>query len=414
MIFGRSIRRFAILTLALSAFVLRAQTAPTVPDPLGVRAALENAEKQHRETYTASKFAEAIVAARQGLALAERAGTIDDQVQFVRHLAYDNYLMGDSDSSIEYSERLLDFAERLDSNRIRAQAHRYLSQVYEAMNNDARTRSHAESSLRFAQLAGDEEVRIAALTAIGVSQARAGHYDTALKAFEECRAYWAKQRRPWNTVNSLVNIADVVAARGDLPGALQRYEEILAARVENKDLSGQVRTVVSIAGILRRLGRANEALPRLLAVRPLAESIGAHLVLAEFYSNLAQVQEGVGDFSAALGCQRRAAAEREQLVGERARLRATELEARLDLLQKQQAIDQLRTQVAVHEARLRAAAADLAQDRSYLIALIDGIVAIVVVALSGWLVMRYRGRSQRLHAAVAGALKSTGLPPPAE
>jgi tetratricopeptide (TPR) repeat protein len=412
----RKVPSFIFAVCAFAVLALRAQTdKPVLPDPLGVRAALAAAEKQHADTYAASKFAEAIVASRAGLGLADRSGTLADQVQFIRHLAYDYWLMGDNDSAIEYSQRLLDCAELLGDNRLRAQSHRYLSQVYETMDDDARARSHADSALRFAQLAGDEDVRIYALTSVGLSEARARHYDAALRAFEESRTYWEKQRRPWNAVNSLVNLADVIAARGDLPAALQRYEEILAARVQNNDRSGQVRAVAAIANLLRRLGRADEALPRLVAARSLAEAIGSHRVLAEFYNSLAQVHEARGDFAAALATERLAANERNQLASDRARLRSSELEARLELLQKQEAINQLRSAVAVNEARLRTTAADLAQVRSFRIAVIDGVAAFAVIVAAAYLVWRYRARSKRLHAAVAKALQAAPLgelPPP--
>ncbi len=299
-----------------------------VPDPLGVRDTLVTAENQHRTAYQASKFAEAIAAARGGLELADRAGTLQDQIQFVRHLAYDYFLMGDNESALDYSQRLLNCAELLNDNRIRAQGHRYLSEIYATMKDDALSRSHAESALRLATLAGDGDVRIYALTVVGLSEARARHYDAALRAFEESRVYWRKQNRPWNTVNSLVNIADVAEDRGDLADALRRYEEIVAGRIANGDRSGQVRAVAAIAGLLRQLGRADEALPRLVAVRALAESIGSHRVLAEFYLNLAQVQEARRDFAAALATERLAESESEALGSERARLRSSELEAR--------------------------------------------------------------------------------------
>ncbi len=386
---------------------LRAQPASAAPDPTEVRARLDAAEKRHRDTYAASNFADAIAASRAGLELADRSGTLLDQVQFVRHLAYDNWLMGDNDSALDYSQRLLEHADALNDNRVRAQSHRYLSQIYETMEDDLRSREHAERALHFAQLAGDEDVRIFALTSVGLSELRAHHYDAALRAFEESRAYWLKLNRPWNAVNSLVNIADLADARGDLTGALKLYEEVLTTRIANNDRSGQVRAVATIASLLRRLGRADEALPRLVAVRPLAESIGGHRILAAYYISLAQVHEARRDYATALATERLAAAEHEQLTSERARLRSSELEARLELLQKQQAIDQLRTTVAVHEARLRAAAADLAHVRSFRISIIDGVMALGAITFAAWVVMTYRARTKRLHAAVASALATS-------
>ena len=405
MVFWRKISPGFFATFFALGLPIFAQRAPEKPDAKGVRDSLANAEAQHRDAYAASKFAEAIAAARGGLALADKAGTIADQVQFVRHLAYDNWLTGDLDSALDYSQRLLDCAETLNDNRIRAQGHRYLSQIFETIEDDARSRSHAEQSMRFAQRAGDEDLRIFALTAIGQSDARAKHYEAALRAFEESRAYWQKLKRPWNAINSLVNIADVAIARGDLSGALKRYEEILAARIENKDYSGQVRAVATVADLLRQLGRADEALPRLVATRELAESIGSHRVLAEFYGSLARVQEARQDLANALSAERVAASERELLGSERARLRATELEARLELVQKQEAINQLHSIIAVNEAKVRMANADLVQARAFRIAVIDGAIAIAVIGVAGWLVLRYRARHKRLVAAVSNSLK---------
>ena len=401
-----------VIAWVFPVLALRAQTdAPAVPDPLGVRAAMAAAEKEHREFYQAAKYDEAIRAARRGLELAERSGTLNDQVPFIRHLAYDYWLRGDNDSSIDYSQRLLDSADLLDDNRSRAQGHRYLSQVYETLNDDLRARSHAENSMKFATASGEEQLRISALNAIALSELRARHFDDALRMFQECRAFWQKQGSRLNANNMLANVADVADARGDLAGALKTYEEILAVRVELNDRRGQVRAVSAIAGLLRRLGRPDDALARLTATRPLAESVGGHRLLAEFYGHLAQVHEARREFQLALATERLAATERDQLISERARLRAAELESRLGLLQKQQAIDQLRSQVAINEARLRATASDLAHVRSFRIAVIDGVIAFAVIVAAGFTVWRYRVRTRRLHAAVTQAAQPTAASP---
>lgn len=400
----------AFAALVLIAPALRAQAAASplarVTDAAGVHDALANAETTHRSAYQAAKYDDALRAARDGFALAEKFGTLADQIQFLRHLAYDNWLVGDNESAIDYSQRLLDAADLQNSDLVRAQAHRYLSQVYETLNDDARSRTHAEQSLHFAVLAEDPLVRIQALNAVGLSQARAGNYEAATHAFEEGRAYYEKQGNRLAASNSLANLADLADVRGDLPRALQLYEEILATRTAIKDARGQVRAVSAIASLLRRLGRSAEALARLTAIRAQAEAIGGHRLLTEFYTDLAQVQETLGDFAAALRTERLAATEREQLVSERARLRASELETRLELAQKEQAIEHLRSVVATHDALMRSTAADLAQVRSFQIAVVDGIVVVAVIAVAGLLVWRYRVRSRRLHTAVKKALES--------
>lgn len=155
MIFRRKIFYPSLALFGLTAVVAWAQPAPSASEVAGARDALANAETAHRDAYAASKFAEAITASRGGLALAERAGTIQDKIQFIRHLAYDNWLMGDNESAFDYCQKLLECAEQVNDNRIRAQAHRYLTQIYETMGDDARARTHAEQSMHFAQLSGD-------------------------------------------------------------------------------------------------------------------------------------------------------------------------------------------------------------------------------------------------------------------
>ena len=395
MVNWRRITLATVCVLMANAVALRAQPTlitsqrPVLPpqEAAATRQTLDTAEKQHRDAYQATKFADAIAAARGGLALADQAGTLADQLQFVRHLAYDYWLMGDNDSAIEYCQRVLEAADRLNDDRTRSQAHRYLSQIYGTLGDDRRAREHADTALRFAQLAHDDDVRIYALTEVGSAEARAKHYDAALKIFEECHAYWEKQKRPWNAVNSLVNIADVAEARGDLAGALKRNEEILAARVKSNDLSGQARTAVNLSGLLLRLRRPDEAFARLTTIRPLAESIGSHRILSEFYSSLSLAQEARKDI-AAVATERLAAAEREELVSERARLRAEELEARLQISQKQAAIEQLIRTLSRRQSEIQLLETERVDAQTLRRALFGGlgltVLFVVIIVVQQW------------------------------
>ncbi len=391
----------AILTFASPSHAQPAIVSPQPPvvpaaDAAAIRQTLETAEKQHRDAYQASKFSEAIAAARGGLALADQAGTLADQLQFTRHLAYDYYLMGDNDSALDYCQRVLEAADRLNDDRVRSQGHRYLSQIYGTLGDDRRARAHAETALRFAKLSGDDDVRIYALTEVGLAEARARNYDAAIRLFEQCHNYWDAHKRPWNAANSLVNIAEVTEARGDLAGAWKRQEEILAARIKSNDLSGQARTVITIASLLQRLGRTDEALARLTAVRALVESVGSHRILASFYETLAQVQEARKEFSGAVVTERLAAAEREALAGERARLRAEDLEAKLESAQKQAYIQQLVRTMSRREAQIQLLETERADNATMRRALFAGLgfsALLVVIIVAMYFQLR---RSRRL------------------
>lgn len=377
----------------------KAPAAETPPKNATPQELLAIAERRHEETYRAANYVEAIAVSLEALHLAERSGTLVDQAPFVRHLAYDYWLVGNNTSAIEYSQRLLDIASTLDDNRLRAQGHRYLAQIYNVLGETTLSRTHGENALRFATLTGDQALRMPALNTIALADAKAGAFDEAERKLTEIYAYWEKQGNRRSLANALANIADLAIARQDFPRALELYESILKTRTEIDDRRGQVRALSAVGGLLRRLDRADEAYARLTAMRAQAESIGDDRLMTEFFGVLAEVQEARGDFPAALASERLATVARERIASEAARLRAADLESRLAVVREQQEREKFDRALALREAELRAAAAEVARARSDRFALIDGILLVVVMVAAGWLVLRSRRHSHRVERA---------------
>jgi signal transduction histidine kinase len=419
---GRSLPSFRVLLrLAFASacgfgfsFYLSAQPAlPSVPTPESA-VALEPAaalalqpkaasldtslaiiEARHQELYRAADYSAAIAAAREGLALAEQSGSPRQQGPFLRHLAYDYWLMGETDLALDYSQRLIETAEKLGDKLLLAQAHRYLSISYAAMGDFARARPQAETTLRLAETAGEPTLVALARQDVAINQMKAGNFAAARATFEEVRTFWEQQGNRWNAYNTLANLADLSEAEGDLPTALSLYEKIYAVRVELADRRGQVRALSALASLLLKLHRSDEALVRLATARPLALAIGGHRLLAEFHSAVARTQEARRDFGAALSAERQAAAEREQFAGERARLRASDLAGRLDTVQKQRSIDALIRDKVVQDADLRAKEAELAHARFLRFALLDGLILVALAFAGVVLLQRTRLRAER-------------------
>lgn len=369
--------------------------ASAAPSATSLDATLATVEARHREFYRASDYPAAIAAARDGLALAEASGTLHQQAPFLRHLAYDYWLMGDSELALDYAQRVIETGDTLADPVLRAQGHRYLSITYGAMGDQPRARAQAETALRLAEQADDANLLAFTRQDLAISQAQAGELPAARRAFEEVRAYWERQGNRWNANNTLANLADLAEREGDLPGALALYEKIYAVRVELNDRRGQVRALSALASLLLKLSRPDEALARLTTARPLAESIGGHRLLAEFHGIVALTQEARRDFGAALAAERLATTAREQLATERARARAADLSERLDLAQKQRAIDTLVREKVVQHADLRTQQAELAHGRSLRFALFDGLLLIAIVFATIVLLQRMRLRAER-------------------
>ncbi len=379
----------SLVALAVFITVGRAANSPTFNSAL--RAALDTAEANHKAAYANADFPAAIAFSRGGLEQAQQGGSLTDQVPFIRHLAYDYWLMGDTGLAFDYSQRLLEFAGILNDERLHSQGHRYLSIIYDTMGDTANSRVHAEQALRHARRTTDERIYTFALQALAVCQVKQGELDAAERSFETNRLYWQKMNDRWNAANSLANIADIADARGDLARALQLYEEIYATRVTVKDRRGQVRALSAIASLLRRLHQPDEALARLEIARPLAETIGGHRILTEYFKTLAQVQEDRGDFAAALAAERVAQAEHEELAGQRARLHAADIEARLELMRKQQTVSRLQ------RTNAELGAGDAVNGRQYLlwIGLIDAFFLLLITVGAVSLVIHYRRHAER-------------------
>jgi signal transduction histidine kinase len=353
-------RRLLLLPAALAASAAEppAGSAPAENDPAAssstassaLRAELETAERHHRAHYIAANYVEAIAVARAGLARATSAGTLRDQVSFLRHLAYDHWIAGVSDVALDYAHRVVEAGESLDDPGIRSPGHRYLSIIHHNLGDFDRARTHALAAQAEARRTADPRLAVFALEALAACDLQAGDFAAAERGFAEVRAFWQQRDFAWNAANSLFDLARVSEARGAFTGALATYREVLAARISFNDRRGQVRASRAIAGVLRRLGRAAEAAAELERVEALALEIGGHQVLAEYHAERALVHEALGDFARALAAERLADTARDALAGERARVRSAEISARLDLVQKERAIAELKRDRTLHAA----------------------------------------------------------------
>ena len=369
----------------------------TVARAVPIAEQLAAAESRHETAYRAADYPTAVAAALEGLGIAAQSASLRDQVPFLRHLAYDYWLIGDSELALDYSQRVLTAAEKLHDNTLRAVGHRYLGLAYFSMGNFAQSRPQTEEALRFAKASGDADVIASIKLHLGNELAKARDVAGARQLFEEVLAHWEKKGNPRNASNAQANLADLAEQQGDLPAAIALYEKIYAVRVEANDRRGQVRALCALAGLLVKTGRAEEASAKLATARPLVESIGGFRLLHEFHSSVAQVQEARGDYQAALVAERLAVAALQQVIGERARLHAADLAERLELSRHERTIAALTQEKDLQAAQLHAREAELARarDRALWITVASalGFAALIAVVVSHRLRLRTERRA---------------------
>ncbi len=385
--------------------MVRAQLAPPgQPHSAEVQSdpELEADREGWRKAYSVSDYRTSIAVSLAGLARAQAIHDGGAEAEFLRHLAYDNRLMGNLDLAIHYSQRMLELAARFHLTEEASRAHRYLSDIYDEFGDPVRAREQADEALRLSAGLTDPRLRIFALESRGHSERRTGQFAAARADLETVRAFWAAHGSRWNAANSVRDLADVSEAEGDLPGALAGYEAARKEMAVVGDQRGLARAWYHEASLLRRLGRPDEAMADLDKARPLVMTIGGHRLLSEFHAELARMREMRGDLAGALADERAAAAEREALVGERAQALAADFEARRGIVQQQQALDELARKESVEaaglrqrEAELRERAAELARSRTLRWSIL-GAVLIGFAAL-GTVVLMQRARLRAEH-----------------
>ncbi len=353
-------------------------------------------ESERTKYYNDASYEQAIAASLRGYARAVELGSIEHRMLFLRHLTFDNWLLGNTENALEHGLQLLRLAESAGAVANRSRAHRYLSQIFQTLKDYRRAERHARDALAAAEEANHPALRAFARECLGLCAMASGDFDVARRELAAALAYWKSQGA---TVTGFVvrrEQGDLALAQGDLEGALAIYEEVVTLSAPGRNPLSNARALRRMATVLRRLGRPAEAMARLEQARPLVARVGGHLLRLEYFSELALVHEALGEFAPALAAERTALEARDAMAGAQARVQAAEAESRVDLEQKQQAIDRLAREAATRAADLRARDAELARTRTIRTAVIFAAATAVTALAVVLLAQRARLHARRL------------------
>jgi signal transduction histidine kinase len=144
--------------------------------------------------------------------------------------------------------------------------------------------------------------------------------------------------------------------------------------------------------VLRKAGRAEEALPHLSTALQIAGTLESTEVMADLYQEFALTSEARGDYAGALEYQRKQAAATEQIRGEQDRLRMSELRARYGAEQRELEIALLKRDQQLQRA-------ELGRRRSQTLAVVASLGGGSLLLGAIVMLQRYRLRAERrLHA----------------
>lgn len=272
------------------------------------------------------------------------------------------YLIRDYPTAMENFQRALDVAAKVGLQATRGPLSG-LGSVYGALGDTARAVEYQRRSLVASEATGNPTDIITSLTNLGNAERAAGDFTAARAHYQ--RGLELEQNRP---KRNRTDIADMQAllvgvdiAEGNYERAYAGLQPILEQR---RTLRGKIKltaALVDLADVLRHLGRLDEALAAIEEARSYVESLDIRGTRPETYETLARIQEARGDFAAALVATRRSHEAREAMTNEAVKSRAAELEARYDLVKKQQAIAALEQKQTLQAAELHAQRAELSR-----------------------------------------------------
>ncbi len=347
-------------------------------EPSNYRLQLETIVARYVDLYYSAHLQEALAEAQAGLQLATENHRPQDEAQFLKATGYVSWLLGDSAAATDYEQRLLALAERFDDDTLRSIACRVLGSIARQLGELDKSLTLTRQARDYGEQAGDADLRFGAVNNLGVLALQAGDFAEARRLHEEVLAYRESQGDRWNAAGSITNLADIALAEDDLANALVLHERAYEIRREVGDTRGQMRSLRQIAGTLRQLGRADEALEWLQAALARTEEITGHELLGDLWREIALTQEARGAAVEALAAERRANTEREALAGERTRARIAELETRFELARKEQLIASLDHEKQLQEAEIRLHEIQLSRIRYQRVGLISAALAIVL------------------------------------
>ena len=132
--------------------------------------------------------------------------------------------------------------------------------------NDRALEMH-QRSLRAAQTIGSRANEATAWMFLGQWYRRAGRYEDALNATQQCLDRATAAARP----RVRIALADIHAARGDSPAALAEFQHAYDALIDTDDLTNQLLCLERMADLQTKLGRRDAAIKALTDALDIAE-----------------------------------------------------------------------------------------------------------------------------------------------
>jgi signal transduction histidine kinase len=293
--------------------------------------------------YMRSDYGSAMDDALEGLRLS--GGDCDTEAKGRSVLAMVHWSLGNYEESLNHGNRALDLVRQTGDTINEAFAYTVRGGIYHSFGENSESlESHRRAFDLFEKL-GHSLGIARALAGMGTAYQSLGEPAKAFDCLTRSLEFARKSGNSVGLSKSLNDLGEMYQSRGEYEEALRRHEEALALRQKESYRQAETTSLLNIARVRFALGQTEEAYRIFEQGLQIAVEIGARPRVADFYRELADLHERMGNFEQALHHFKIYENIRHELAADQAALKnkTMQLQLRAEWAEKDAEVQRLRT-----------------------------------------------------------------------
>ncbi len=328
-----------------------------------IKCALNNADYQFRR----ANYALAMDYAKEAIGLSTNYKYPPQQVSLFLKIGEIYTEVSEFDLALNYYFNALAISEPLGLRYETAQLYTEIAWVYKDQGRYQLALEFCDRSLALREQIKDLRGIATVHNVRGLVYLLQKKYDASVREHQTALEIRRQINYPLGIAASLYNLALVYEARGELTNALQLHLDALS--FSKTILNAQDLTISynSVAGILVKLKRYEEAAGYLAEAGKLAEMTQSKIARRNNYRLYSELLEGKGDLSGALAYSKKYIEVNDSIYSETSAMKIAELQAMYDVQKKENEIELLKNQRELQSNQLQLQQARIQNQKLYTI-----------------------------------------------
>ena len=269
-------------------------------------AALEAHLAAGRKPFLAGDYAAALVAFTNGLAAAQKAGSVRYESTFLALIGVIQEHLGRYAEALKSEQQALVFERQMGASGGEAAVLRSLGSIDQDLGRYADALKANQQALALDLQLGRRTDVATDVGGIGIAQQQLGRYADALKSYQQVFELAQQLGERDLEVTALSNIGLVQEHLGNYPDALKLEQQALALAQQTGNRSAEAEVRRDIGVVDDQLGHYDDAMKSYQQALALDQQLGDRDAVAEVVANIAIVEETQGRYAEALAAHQQA------------------------------------------------------------------------------------------------------------